>query len=205
MGYGIKVTNENGNTLIDTELLSQMQAAEIITLNTGSSTTIDLSRDFFLYNRTATGNTALRQSVSSNVYSINNDSSTVSLNLLKLKIITEIGNANQPTRSANDYGIEIRNSSAVISFTDLYSKGLNILSIYPPNTVFGGGLIYSGSTLSNIYVGAGGPYTSADNAYNNFYFDSSAKKIYYRHFLSIFGTSYNVINDATIVVAQVRN
>lgn len=204
MGYGIKVTNENGNTLIDTELLSQMQTTEVTTLNGTSSTTIDLSRDFFLYNRTTTGNTALRQSVSNNVYSITNDSSTA-LNLLKLKIVTVIGNANQPTRAANDYGIEIKNSSGVISFTDLYSKGLTILSIYPPDTVSGGGLIYSGSTLSNIYVGAGGPYNSANNAYNNFYFDSSANKIYYRHFISFLGTSYNIVNDTTIVVAQVRN
>lgn len=209
MGYGIKITNDSGNTLIDTDLASQMQITNIETFSGASSKVIDHSKEFFMYNRTITTGTyatALRQSFSSPNWSVTNNSGTA-INLARLKVVANIGNANQPSRPANDYGIELKNSSGSISFTDLWSKGVNILSIFPIGTVLGGATLYSGSTLTNIYVGAGGNLYNTDTKYNNFIFDAttSTRKILFENQLTIFTQTINQSNSSVIVVAEIRN
>ena len=210
MGYGIKFTNENGNTLIDSDLASQMQITGIETFAGSSSKVIDHSKEFFMYNRTITSGTyatALRQSFSSPNWSVTNNSGTA-INLARLKVVANIGNANQPSRPANDYGIELKNISSSISFTDLYTKGVKILSIYPIGTITGGATIYTGSSLSNIYVGAGGNlYNAGNTVYNNFVFDATTatRKILFENYINFFTTTLQQSNSSVVVVAEIRN
>lgn len=210
MGYGIQITNENENTLIDSDLASQMQITNVEAFAGSSSKVIDHSKEFFMYNRTITSGTyatALRQSFSSPNWSVTNNSGTA-INLARLKVIANIGNANQPSRPANDYGIELKNTSGSISFTDLYTKGVKILSIYPIGDITGGALIYSGSTLTNIYVGAGGNvYNGGNTVYNNFIFDatSATRKIFFENYINIFNQTSQQSNSSVVVVAEIRN
>lgn len=210
MGYGIQFTNGNESTLIDSDLASQMQVTNVETFSGSSSKVIDHSKEFFLYNRTITSGTyatALRQSFSSPNWSVTNNSGTA-INLARLKVVANIGNSNQPSRPANDFGIELKNTSGSISFTDLWSKGVNILSIFPVGTVSGGATLYSGSSFTNIYVGGGGNVYNANNTvYNNFIFDAttSTRKIILENFVNIFGTNFTQTNTSVIVVAEIRN
>lgn len=213
MGYGIQFTNENGNTLIDSDLASQMQITSVETFAGASSKVIDHSEEFFMYNRTITSGTyatALRQSFSSPDWSVTNNSPTT-INLARLKVVANIGNSNQPSRPANDYGIELMNTSSSISFTDLYTKGIKILSIFPIGTVSGGATIYSGSTFTNIYVGAGGNvYNGGNTVYNNFIFDATdtvtpIRKILFENYINFFTTTVQQDNSSVIVVAEIRN
>lgn len=212
MGYGIKFTNESGSTLIDSDLASQMQITNVETFAGSSSKVIDHSKEFFMYNRTITSGTyatALRQSFSSPNWSVTNNSGTT-INLARLKVVANIGNSNQPSRPANDYGIQLKNTSGSISFTDLWPKGVKILSIFPIGTVSGGATLYSGSTFTNIYVGAGGNVYNTGTKYNNFIFDATdtstpTRKIIFENNLTIFTQTQNQQNTSVIVVAEIRN
>lgn len=206
MGYGVNILNTNNNTLIDSDLQEQMQVTRTNTIPGSGSLTIQtgemilISRD---YPTSGTVFTDLNKTFGSQT--LDNDSS-VAVNYIGLRRVTA---STPPSRSAGDYGIELYNSSSVVSFTDLYTKGFTILKVYPPGTVQGGTAIHTGST-TNVYFGVPNDYggLGAIITVNQFSFDQGTNSVTYVNYIdtgSFGGSLVHNYNPGTLLVVQTRN
>lgn len=214
MAYGLQVFNENDQTLIDTDLASQMQVSSIgsIAGRTGTSPNYSYSsitkddEELVCFNSgitTGSVTTAFNQAYSNN--NIINLSAS-SFNYAKLSVVTQTY-----TGSGNaDYGITIFNPSSTISFTDAFDKSYDLLAVHPAGTLYGqGAVIYSGSDFSDIYVGSGPPKNDSSVKVNNYAFDAANNQILYYNYLFVgapgFNQTYYFYNPSNVFVARLRN
>lgn len=214
MAYGLQVFNENDQTLIDTDLASQMQVSSIgsIAGRTGTSPNYSYSsitkytEELVCFNSgitTGSVTTAFNQAYNNN--NIINLSAS-SFNYAKLSVVTQTY-----TESGNaDYGITIFNPSSTISFTDAFDKSYDLLAVHPAGTLYGqGAVIYSGSDFSDIYVGSGPPKNDSSVKVNNYAFDAANSQILYYNYLFVgappFNQTYYFYNPSNVFVARLRN
>ena len=189
MAYGLQIFNENDQTLIDTNLASQMQVAAIgsIAGRTGTYPNYSYSsiskddEELVCFNSgitTGSVTTAFNQAYNStNIFNL----SASSFNYAKLSVVTQTY-----TGSGNaDYGITIFNPSSTISFTDEFDKSYDLLAVHPAGTLYGAGaVVYSGSDFSDIYVGSGAPRNDSSVKVNNYAFDAANNQILYYNYLN---------------------
>ena len=213
MAYGLQIFNENDQTLIDTNLASQMQVAAIGSiagrqlLSSGPPPTYSYSSitkqptELICFNLSVYGTTGINQSYgSSDMYNLSSDA----VNFAKLSVVAEItGGA---TTSA-DYGITIFNPSSTVSFTDAFDKSYDLLAVHPAGTLDGAGaVVYSGSDFSNIYVGGGTPRVDGNSRINNYGFDTANNQILYYNYLNAgFLGTFSFYNPSNVFVARLRN
>lgn len=213
MAYGLQIFNENDQTLIDTDLASQMQVSSIgsIAGRTGTSPNYSYSfitkddEELICFNSgitTGSVNTAFNQAYNSNnIFNL----SASSFNYAKLSVVTQTY-----TGSGNaDYGITIFNPSSTISFTDEFDKSYDLLAVHPAGTLYGqGAIVYSGSDFSDIYVGGGPPKNDSSVKVNNYAFDAANNQILYYNYVFIgfpIGQTIYFYNPSNVFVARLRN
>ena len=211
MAYGLQIFNENDQTLIDTNLASQMQVAAIgsIAGRTGTYPNYSYSsiskddEELVCFNSgitTGSVTTAFNQAYNStNIFNL----SASSFNYAKLSVVTQTY-----TGSGNaDYGITIFNPSSTISFTDEFDKSYDLLAVHPAGTLYGtGAVVYSGSDFSDIYVGGGTPRNDSSVKVNNYAFDAANNQILYYNYLNAgFLGTFSFYNPSNVFVARLRN
>ena len=211
MAYGLQIFNENDQTLIDTNLASQMQVSTIGSIAGRTGTYPNYSYSFIAkedeelvcFNSgitTGSVTTAFNRAYSStNIFNL----SASSFNYATLSVVTQtyMGSGNA------DYGITIFNPSSTISFTDEFDKSYDLLAVHPAGTLYGtGAVVYSGSDFSDIYVGGGTPRNDSSVKVNNYAFDAANNQILYYNYLNAgFLGTFSFYNPSNVFVARLRN
>lgn len=193
MGYGIQITNDNSNIMVDTDAKSSMQITTESS-HAASSNWTQAAGEFTLWNYNGTLESKFNQT-GSNIF----NGTPFAFNVIRLREVTQ---TTPPSRTTS-YGIECYNGSSVVSYTDLFTKSYKILSVYAPGQLIGDTTIYSGAVGSDIYVGAGKPSYASNFTFGNFSFTSNS--IIFKNNFVILTNQEDIYNTSTVMLVQRRN
>jgi len=147
MAYGIEVFNNNGSFQFGSEAQEGLSVIDTGTINSAATLTgLNTQNEILCLRRSTTGPVRGNLTEGTSGSFLNNSGATV--DYIRLRKMTQT----TPNDTAN-YGIEIYNSSGVLTYTSKYTRGLKLISVANIGTA-SGTTIYTGS-LTGVYYGFG--------------------------------------------------
>jgi hypothetical protein len=147
MPYGVEVFNNNDQFQFGTTAQEGLSVIDIGTINSAATLTgLNTENEILCLRRSTTGPVRGNLTEGTSGSFLNN--SGVTVDYIRLRKMTQT-----TTNDTGNYGIEVYNSSGVITYTSKYTRGLRLLSVANIGTA-SGTTIYTGS-LTGIYYGFG--------------------------------------------------
>jgi len=149
MPYGVEVFNNNDQFQFGTTAQEGLSVIDSGTINSAATLTgLNTENEVLCLRRSTTGIVRGNLTEGTNGSFLNN--SGVTVDYIRLRKMTQT-----TTNDTGNYGIEVYNSSGVITYTSKYTRGIRLLSVINIGTVGDNTQIYSSTSLAGVYYGFG--------------------------------------------------